>query len=58
MGAAYDVRVVGLPAFLALGLPRIGQFSVDHMDAVEHRGRLKRVACQERTVSHEKLWGV
>lgn len=48
-----------LPAFLALGLPRIGQFSMEQVNiGEEYRGRLKKMACQGRTLSHKKLRGV
>lgn len=36
VGAACDIRTVWLPAFSALGLPSIGQFPVEKMDAIEH----------------------
>lgn len=47
--AACDVRTVW---FSALGLPSIGQFPVEKMDAIEHGLR------EQRVLSHAKLLGV
>lgn len=56
-GASLCCQGYGLPASAPLSLPRIGEFPVDQVDAVEQSIWLKRVAGQVRALSCEKLWG-
>lgn len=50
--ASCDVRTVWLPEFSAPGLPSIGQFSVEKMNAIEPGLR------EQRVLSYAELLGV